>query len=174
MSFKYPQLRVKIKSLAQESRYIRIEETRRYGKKIPIEIPDPEIQSPVAQQDVPRITIYRRMVKTKHFWDLRAHRALVGVESRATQLALAFLKGRSYAEIEPRCNITNWPDESTFDRIRDIVQKFGVWWDHDRWTAPQYREAKEEESRNLETWISDAQKYIEAEKIAVRIQDEIL
>lgn len=87
-------LKVKAKSLAEEARIIRREESKFHG-----------------------------MDK----WDLQNHRKYdVRNEARATQLAIAFLKGRNYLDVEYR-GIRDW---NTFQvlilpRVVTMVRKYG-------------------------------------------------
>lgn len=85
-------LKVKIKSLAEEARIIRREEH-------------------LAKQ------------RKEYGWvnSLCEHRkAIVRPEARATQLAYAFLRGRSYAQVEPKPRT-----KPSWARVKAMVEKYG-------------------------------------------------
>lgn len=94
-------LKVKIKSLADEARVIRLEEKRamRRGRDAKLSrFADPELQ--------------------RHLWQ---HRTVdLRGEQRSALLAYAFLRGRPYAAAEPKAATP--PD---WERVRRIAEKFG-------------------------------------------------
>ena len=85
-------LKVKIKSLAEEAKIIRLEErkAKKYGNKL-----------------------LREGLRSHRIWDVRR-------EARASLLAYAFLRGKSYHSIEQ--TVKNKPD---WDRVVKIIKKFG-------------------------------------------------
>lgn len=86
-------LRVKVKSLAEEARIIRHEECRAEAAW------HPEL----------RQSLWRHRT-----WDVRR-------EQRAALLAYAFIRGRSYAEVERRTRSA--PD---LTRLKQLVEKYGT------------------------------------------------
>lgn len=85
-------LRVKVKSLADEAKIIRREESRS---------------------------------NSWHEWmSLKEHRrTVVRREARAAQLALGFLRGRRYSELEQTTRMDNAPDAG---RVEKLIQKYVV------------------------------------------------
>ena len=98
--FKYPQLRVKIKSLAEEARIIRAEERR-------------------------WVVDGRKDNATWH--SLNHHRRHdVRDEARASLLAYAYLRGVPYSVVENKTRDRLSPGfNSVYYRVADIAQKFG-------------------------------------------------
>lgn len=95
-------LKVKIKSLAEESRIIRLEERRALCSGHSDEVRR-------KYRDVPL------------FLSLRNHRTEdVRIEQRHALLAYAFLRGKVYAECEPKASK---PIEMS--RLRALIEKFG-------------------------------------------------
>lgn len=96
-------LRVKIKSLAEEARIIRLEERRAKGRRVS-----------------PGVFLGR---DDKLWWSLNAHRTWdVRNEARSSILAYAFIRGRSYAACE-RPAKDNPPD---LKRVLHLVEKYGA------------------------------------------------
>lgn len=106
-------LKIKIKSLAEEAKLIRAEE-RKFKKH--------------AEGSIGR----------QIFWGLRGHRIKdVRSESRSALLAYGFLRGRSYLQMEPKCEIG--PDWKRVEAIvmkyaygaaaQDVKQRFADWKD---------------------------------------------
>lgn len=116
-------LKVKIKSLAEEAYIIRNEENK--AKK----------QYRWASNNQGHEEIYR----TAHeiFWGLRNHRTInVRNESRATQLAYAYIRGKKYSEVENNSNVLHKYDADNFlfdaeflmkivPRVVKMVNKYG-------------------------------------------------
>ena len=68
-----------------------------------------------------------RKLKGIEKWDLQHHRKWnVRNEARATQLAIAFLKGKSYKKIEPKLR-DKWAyaHDLVFVRVLKMAQKYG-------------------------------------------------
>lgn len=98
-------LKVKIKSLAEEARIIRLEEHRACGRRVaPGEVK--------GRDDWKRTELYFHRVK-----DVRA-------EQRHSLLAYAFLRGRSYASCEG-VRTRQWWEEPNLERVAELVRKFG-------------------------------------------------
>lgn len=110
MNIELVKLKVKVKSLAEEARIIRREEVKL--KKIPFNKRGKitrytfgeHIYDPVNQLD-----IHRR-------WDVRN-------EARATQLAIAYIKGKKCSKIEKSCDEYKRLYYIT-DRVLKMVQKY--------------------------------------------------
>jgi len=90
-------LKIKSKSLAEESRIIRKEERKLTG------------------EDRDELTVHRR-------WTVRQH-------ARATYLAIAFIKHRSYKTVEPKCNDTALRDSYITPKVAAMVKKYGEYGD---------------------------------------------
>lgn len=94
-------LRVKIKSLAEEAKMIRLEEHRQkaYRKRKGLSRPTPE------------------------FWSLREHRTIdVRNEARASLLAYAYLRGMAYHRCEhPKSKL----DPNILVRASKLAEKYG-------------------------------------------------
>jgi len=87
-------LKVKIKSLAEESRIIRLEERKSY------------------------VNSQREQLYLHRVCDVRE-------ESRAAQIAYAYLRGRSLSSIESGAK-PSWIRDRVYRRAHKIVQKFGL------------------------------------------------
>jgi hypothetical protein len=122
-------LKVKIKSLAEEARIIRLEEQRRKGPKVAA--PRPGIPYPVS--DVPAmLNDQRRSLRWRRrrplpegdvYFALRAHRIHdVRTEARAAQLAYGFARGRPYRSIEN--NRTGHPPIAVMTRVGELLHKY--------------------------------------------------
>lgn len=58
-------------------------------------------------------------------WDLQNHRTWnVRNECRATQLALAFMKGKPYSKVEPKCTDTNMRNIFILPRVVTMIDKY--------------------------------------------------
>jgi hypothetical protein len=90
-------LKIKIKSLAEEARIIRAAEDKLKGHGVD------------------------NFAYPAEGWKLYAHRiAVVRPEARATQLAYAYLRGRTYRQVEPiRQTDPNW------HRVQKMVETYG-------------------------------------------------
>jgi hypothetical protein len=99
-----PGLRVRIKELAQEARFIRHEEERiKKHHKIDGNGND---------------------LKSRHFWMLRHHRKVdVGQAARAAQLAYGFLRGVPYRKIESKTDI-GYLESRLLKEVRRLATKF--------------------------------------------------
>jgi hypothetical protein len=98
------ELNVKVRSLAAEARIIRNREKsiRRKWRRN------------VERTDEQKNDLHRR------YESLRRHRVLeLRPEARATQLAIGFLKGRSYASMEPTAK-----SSPKWDRVNRLVSKY--------------------------------------------------
>lgn len=108
------ELKIKIVSLGSECTLIRLEEGRlkRRARKA-------------------RARGVSDAAFVRSFWSLRDHRAGLRSESRAALLALAFLRGRAYADVEAFSR-----SGAPFGRAAEIAKKFGGdRWSMDRWAA---------------------------------------
>jgi len=68
-----------------------------------------------------------RKVSGMNKWDLQHHRKWnVRNEARATQLAIAFLKGKPYKSVEPKLRDKNAGQHNlVFHRVLRMAQKYG-------------------------------------------------
>ena len=113
------QLRVKIRTLADEARYIRREEQRAKGRR-KLEKGGKVIPGEFRfRDDALRLS-------------LRSHRTNeVRNEQRAALLAYAFVRGVPYLKVEPRVDWSRYGCEATkrrdelWERVRSLVKKFG-------------------------------------------------
>lgn len=101
-------LKIKIKSLAEESRIIRAEEAKCLGRARRLA----KIQG-----------LEETSAKARDLFDsLRHHRrVLVRQESRHSGLAYALLRGRTYRQVEASCYKENAPN---WDRVATLVSSF--------------------------------------------------
>lgn len=126
MKNRIKQLKVKIKSLAAESRIIRLETNRSKDQQ------------------------------TK--WDLAHHRTgIVREEARYSQLAYAFLRGRSYASVEAKTD-----KELDLKRVEKLVERFGVTYSMDESYTDYSRRKKEQDGMFLK-WAEAARKHFNEE-----------
>ena len=72
------------------------------------------------------------------------------VQIRAAKLALAFFKGRSYAEIEPTAR--SWPN---FTLVRELVLRFGAKRDKSE-SQLRFQVRMHNQQARLNTWVRDA------------------
>jgi len=127
------QLIVKIKSLADEARTIRREEERALGLRRP------------------DLVLYR---------DLRAHRrGIVRSVARHALLALAMIRGKPYARVEPGCaSLPDWAE------VRKVAERFGVVRDYaleplyDKAGETAWAARKTEQAARFDAWLADAQR----------------
>ena len=99
-------LKIKIQSLAEEARLIRREENRQKTLR--------------RQSGTPTVGRFARA--ERYFWGLREHRINdVRDEQRATLLAYAFLRGKTYAEAEGNAR----QGEPRWRRVLEMVLKYG-------------------------------------------------
>ena len=123
MKNRIKQLKVKIKSLAAESKIIRLETHR------------------------------TKDIVTKN--DLAIHRTgVVREEARYSQLAYAFLRGRSYASIEAKTE-----KELDLARVRKLVERFGVAGSLDE-SYTDYGLRKKKQEEEFLQWIEDAKAHL--------------
>lgn len=112
MNARIPQLRIKLKNLADEARTIRVEEERALDRRAPV----PEGQEPTRAQLRPR----RR--DDVLYADLRDHRrGIVRTVARRTLLAYGMLRGMPYRQIEQ-----NASSEPEWTEIRKAAERFGA------------------------------------------------
>jgi len=132
MNTRKTHLKVKIKSLAAESKIIRLEELR--------------------SQD-------RQLKNSLYFHRVNAVRS----ESRTSQLAYAFLRGREYGDVEQKCSVA--PD---FVKIQSLVERFGACYDiidvtclrYDNDISKKYEEAKRCQNAKFLGWLKRAQSHL--------------
>lgn len=107
-------LKIKVKSLAEEARIIRSEE--RKLKKVPWE-----------KRRIKHVGYCSTKIwHTEPLNGLQQHRVWnVRNECRATQLAIAFIKGKPYKSIEPKCKDTHKRDTWILPRVVKMIQKYG-------------------------------------------------
>lgn len=91
--------------------------------------------------------------KNSHFRvGLAEHRrGIVRFEARHTLLAYGFLRGRSYEQLEPGAREKN--NHPTWDRVREMVKKYGLVWDHENESYKDYQERRKEQLKAFEQWI---------------------
>lgn len=99
------ELKIKRVSLGAEQTIIRLEEGRLKARAR---------KARAKSRDL----VVARLVAS--FWSLRAHRAELRAESRAAQLALAFLRGMPYAQVEAFA-----ASPPPISRAEDVARKFG-------------------------------------------------
>lgn len=116
---KFPELKIKIKSLAAEAVIIRSAERKALQSCRYLRRNNPSDVGGIANDH----SEYER---------LRNHRVLdVRQESRAAQIALAYLLGKPYAAIEtpPKTHVRDWRDRRrftpVFTRAIDLIVKYG-------------------------------------------------
>lgn len=93
---------------------------------------------------------------------LYLHRVnVVRHEARHTHLALGFLKGRSYRQMEPKLTRACEPD---WKKVRKMVEKYGsplLSWDYNTESYRKYGErcekSKEEVLARFDQWVQTAQ-----------------
>lgn len=111
-------LRVKIKSLAAETKIIRFEEKR---TKRTFDFETSNTPNPAARE-------YLANTYHEKLWKLTHHRIFdVRKETRATLIAYAFLRNKPYSSVEnPKISITNNSFDSNYllDRVVSMVNKY--------------------------------------------------
>lgn len=117
-------LKIKIKSLTEETRIIRREESK--------------------QRELRKVFDTTKSQRAnKYFWGLRAHRQVdIREEQRATLLAYAYLRGKTYASVEGNAH----KGAPAWDRVRAMVSKYGP---KEDWRTPVDMDP-------LEDWIKSA------------------
>jgi len=109
-------LRVRVKELAQESKYIRFEETKIKKNKLYISKPS----------DVPP---EKQKFQYKMYYDLcslQSHRKFeVRNAARAAQLAYGFLRGVPYKVIEPKTYTDSYKMGQIKKEVKRLATKFG-------------------------------------------------
>ena len=132
-------LKVKIKSLAVESRIIRKEEhliyanrtARKKWRRIKLGLDTEDKRPSVTMLDNVKLPRSHSEANRDLFFNLQAHRKfVVRPEARATQLAYAFLRGKSYADTEKvdwkvRGNPYDWAERKVYDSVVRMVIKYG-------------------------------------------------
>lgn len=109
-------LKVKIKSLAEEARIIRLEEQKKIGfsRHVRDLVADGVNDAPVAES----------AVALGHYHGLHHHRTVdVRTEARAAQLAYAFLRGRDLLKVEPHLATPN-AKRPRWDRVKKLVERY--------------------------------------------------
>ena len=101
-------LKVKIKSLAEEARIIRLEERRACGRRKAKTGVHPDYKVWVGRDDVLRESLHRHRID------------VVRAEQRVSLLAYAYVRGVPFRAAEPKC-----ATEPDWDRVRKLVEKFG-------------------------------------------------
>ena len=114
-------LRVRNKELAQESRYIRLEE-KRIQKRHKV--------TPCYYEwngKTRRIELVKSDDKSEEYWKLRQHRTHdVRGAARIGLLAYAFLRGKKYRDVEPKTNhAPNYKINRLKQDVERLVRKFG-------------------------------------------------
>lgn len=113
-----------------------------------------KIKSLAAEARIIRLETHRTNdIVTKN--DLATHRTgIVREEARYSQLAYAFLRGRSYASIEAKTE-----KELDLARVRKLVERFGV---TRSWDEPykDYDLRKKEQEKELLLWIENAKAHL--------------
>jgi hypothetical protein len=137
MTQHYPQLRVKVRSLAEEARIIRHEERKLIGckRRVPefhtLGGDEPDKAAPGPLKRVGGTIAYLRnrqmddaaTVALCQYESLRKHRLGLRVDARAAKLAYAFLRGKPYTGehgAEPKGSSL-----PPFDAILRLVSKYG-------------------------------------------------
>lgn len=94
-------MRVRVKELAQEARYIRLEESREKEKA-------------------------NGFKNTRNYRELNWHRRFhVRPAARAAQLAYGFLKGTPYRKIEPKTYTSDFDMQYIKKEVKRLANKFG-------------------------------------------------
>lgn len=134
MNHRLDHLRVKLKTLAAESRIIRKEEQK--AKRRARNSSVPEMRAAYYQA-------YR------HFRDHR--RGVVRRAARHTLLALGFLRGKTYAELEPYSE-----KEPSWSHVHGNAVRFSV----PEWKARMTKNFEDEETRKKwEAWLGKAKEH---------------
>lgn len=140
-------LKIKIKSLAAESQIIRREElglcagkgsgSRRHRRKLR------EAMPAVRQPSESTVTNRNHLRE-----ELYLHRiGVVRRVARESLMAYGFIRGRSLAQVESKCNVPpNWTE------VEKVVVKFGVRWDTRRESGAEYDARKADEARRFTAW----------------------
>ncbi len=118
MTSRVKMLKVKIKSLAEEARIIRLEELRALGRRV-----SSEKRKNLGRGFTERNPDYYvvRGRDAELYGELYTHRTQdVRSEQRSSLLAYAFLRGKTRAACEPKCEVR--PD---WTRVLKLVEKFG-------------------------------------------------
>lgn len=110
-------LKVKIKTLAAESRIIRHQELR-FKEKPRLVPPDASVaEKRLARKRRRNLSDRQRAVRSS----LHFHRTIVvRREARASLLAYGFLRGRTYKAMEATCR-----EKPPWKRIEELVKRFG-------------------------------------------------
>jgi hypothetical protein len=112
-------LRVRIKELAQEARYIRLEENKIKSKQ--------KIMQPIYNWDAAsKVGSWYRDKNSSDFLQLRAHRTHeVRDAARAAQLAYGFLREVPYKVIEPKTYTDKYKMDQIKKEVKRLATKFG-------------------------------------------------
>lgn len=96
--------------------------------------------------------------RNKHFRNgLWLHRTtVVRSEARHTLLAYGFLKGRTYAQLERKCE--HAPD---WERVKKMIEKYGAC-PNDFTSRSAFQDAKTQQAAAFESWIATAKATIAA------------
>lgn len=109
-------MRVRVKELAQEAKYIRLEETKIKTSKL--------YNSDYTELPSDKQKVVSRMATD--FWKLRSHRTVeVRNAARAAQLASGFLRGVPYKVIEPKTYTDVYKMNQIKKEVKRLATKFG-------------------------------------------------
>lgn len=149
-----PQLRIKIKSLADEARIIRHEEDRALGRKA-----IRRVRGPVPNKKL-RFEWGRtgRKPDLVLYCDLRAHRRdVVRKVARTALLALAMIRGMPYARVErDALAAPDWAE------VRKVAERFGAVRDYeaepfyDKVGEAAWAARKSEQAARFDAWLMNA------------------
>lgn len=109
-------MRVRVKELAQEAKYIRLEETKIKNNKL-------------YNSDYNELSPERKKIVNRLYDDrgkLRSHRTVeVRNAARAAQLAYGFLRGVPYKVIEPKTHTDKYKMDQIKKEVKRLATKFG-------------------------------------------------
>jgi hypothetical protein len=114
-------LRVRIKELAQEARFIRFEEHKIQRRAT--------ITSDIVLEldtETKKLRWVWNNPESEEFWKLRNHRLNdVRDAARAAQLTYGFLRGKLYKQLEPSTHDPEWRKAAIRKEVKRIAKKFG-------------------------------------------------
>ncbi|MFQ6011538.1 MAG: hypothetical protein ACE5KG_05145 [Nitrososphaerales archaeon] len=93
--------------------------------------------------------IIKHQEKKSKYWNFQLYHHRITVvrrEARHTHLAYAFLRGRSYSQIEEKCHTP--PD---WEQVRRMVTRYGVRWNADE-PREQFQDRLTEQSERFDKW----------------------
>jgi len=129
-------LKIKIKSLAEESKMIRKAEKRaKYASKHPNE----------------RMSLGDQKHARKIWLSMAGHRrGTVREESRATLLAYGFLRGNTLMSMESSTSpISTYEANLLNKKIVEMVEKYGIYWDSEVQSYADFKTEKEIERKRV-------------------------